>query len=227
MIRVLALLLLTSTPVLANSARYELGNSLQDRAKWKSFGVKDWVTGDPIERARAGRGAIQSYEFKTLQGDTPVGRLKSLIALAEAGPKGYNAVHVGARVRPPKPPTQMTLAEIRTWIRKTPGQPHAIGRYQIIPSTLDVLIQRAKFATSTRFSPAVQDAFADILLNDAGLQRFQKGRMSRKRFMNNLAKVWAGLPTSSGKSYYDGYAGNRATITYPFYKAKMAEFFGA
>lgn len=227
MLKLALLLMLLATPVGANSTRYELGNTLQDRAKWKSFGVEDWVSGDPIERARRGRGAIQPLELRQLEDGSPVGRLKSLIALAEAGPKGYDAVHTGARIKPPKRPTQMTLREIKVWIQMTPGQPHAIGRYQIIPSTLAVLIRRSGFSATTRFSPEVQDAFADILLIDAGLPKFQKGRISRKRFMNNLARVWAGLPNSSGKSHYDGYAGNRATISYAFFKARMIEFFGA
>lgn len=222
--RFVLILLLMCQPALAQS-RYELDNSLRDRAKWKSFGVEDWVTGDPIERARAGRGRVQTFELKAIGGNTPVARLKSLIAVAEAGPKGYDAVHVGGSKKPPKRPTQMTLREINAWVKATPGQPHAIGRYQIIPSTMKELIRRSGFSPQTRYSPAVQDSFADILLKDAGLAKFQKGRISRKRFMNNLARIWAGLPTSNGKSYYDGYAGNRATITLAFYRQQMAKFF--
>lgn len=204
---------------------YELNNSLTDRARWKSLGVKDWVSGDPAERALVGRKRIQAQELRDLGGNTPVGRLKSLIALAEAGPKGYDAVHVSAKRRVPKPPTQMTLREIAAWVAATPGQPHAIGRYQIIPSTMRELIRRSGFSPQTRYSPQVQDAFADILLADAGLDKFLKGRISRKRFMNNLARVWAGLPTSKGRSHYHGYAGNRHTISLAYYRGQMAAFF--
>ena len=203
---------------------YELKNSLRDRARWKSFGVEDWVSGDPVERAFAGRGKIEAGELRSIGGNSPVARLKSLIAVAEAGPKGYDAVHVQAR-RLPKKPTQMTLREIATWVKATPGKPHAIGRYQIIPSTMKVLIRRSGISPQTRFSPKVQDAFADILLADAGLDKFLRGRISRKKFMNNLARIWAGLPTSNGKSYYDGYAGNRHTISRKYFNAQMAAFF--
>ncbi|PTX56514.1 hypothetical protein C8N43_1173 [Litoreibacter ponti] len=216
---------LAATSAHAQSARYELENSLTDRAKWRSFGNKDWLTGDPIERARSGRPQLRTIELSRVGGSTPVARLKSLIALAEAGPKGYDAVHVGARIKPPGRPTQLTLGQILTWIRATPGQPHAIGRYQFIPSTLKVLMRRAKLSQGTRFSPQVQDRLADLLLADAGLAKFQAGRLSRARFMDNLARIWAGLPTGSGKSYYDGYAGNRATLTRAYYDAKMREFF--
>lgn len=212
-------------PLHAQSARYELNNSLTSRARWRSFGDEDWITGDPIERARSGRPRVQSYELGNLGGNTPVAKLKSLIALAEAGPKGYDAVHVSAKIKTPMRPTQMSLGQIFAWIKRTPGQPHAIGRYQFIPSTLKVLVRRAKLSSKTRFSPAVQDRLADLLLADAGLQAFQSGKLSRKRFMNNLARIWAGLPTSSGKSFYDGYAGNRATITRAYFDAQMRAFF--
>ncbi|MEP3296600.1 MAG: hypothetical protein ABJO27_09000 [Pseudoruegeria sp.] len=38
--------------------------------------------------------------------------------------------------------------------------------------------------------------------------------------MNNIIKVWAGFPTSIGKSYYEGFAGNRATISLTLYRRK-------
>jgi len=69
-------------------------------------------------------------------GNTAVDQLLGLIARAEAGAAGYDAVQHGARIRPSKRPTQMTLGEIYRWIEATPGQPHAIGRYQFIPDTL-------------------------------------------------------------------------------------------
>ena len=44
--------------------------------------------------------------------------------------------------------------------------------------------------------------------------------------MDNLARIWAGLPLPSGKSAYHGYAGNRATITRAFYAEQMGRIFG-
>ena len=140
--------------------------------------------------------------------------LRNVIALAEAGAAGYDAVQHGARIRPPRAPTRMTLADIFQWIADTPGQPHAIGRYQFIPDTLRMLVGRANLPRSTRFSPQVQDRLADLLLLDAGLGELQAGTISRTRFMNNLAQIWAGLPTSNGRSHYHGYAGNKATMSW-------------
>jgi hypothetical protein len=152
-------------------------------------------------------------------------QLLQLIASAEAGPDGYDAVQHGASRRPAKRPTDMTIGEIYDWIVATPGQPHAIGRYQFIPATLRRLAGQAGFNRQTPFTPAVQDQLAAILLNDAGLSNFRSGGLTRHGFMNNLAKIWAGLPTSSGKSYYDGYAGNQSTITWARYDAEMRRIY--
>jgi len=152
-------------------------------------------------------------------------RLLQLIASAEAGPDGYDAVQHGASRRPAKRPTDMTIGEIYDWIVATPGQPHAIGRYQFIPDTLRRLVGQAGFNRQTKFSPAVQDQLAEILLKDAGLATFQAGSITRHTFMNNLAKIWAGLPTSTGKSYYHGYAGNHATMTWARYDAEMSRIY--
>jgi muramidase (phage lysozyme) len=144
-------------------------------------------------------------------------RLRDLIALAEAGRAGYDAVQYGARIRPAKPPTRMTLREIEAWTRATPGQPHAIGRYQFIPPTLRRLTAKLDLAPGTRFSPDVQDRLGDLLLAEAGLAEVQRGEITQDAFLLNLSKIWAGLPTSSGRSYYHGVAGNKATMGWERY----------
>ena len=160
-----------------------------------------------------------------LQGEGPADRVRHLIAAAEAGRSGYDAVQHGARVKPARRPTDMTIAEIYAWIKATPGQPHAIGRYQFIPATLRRLVAMTGVDTRATFTPEVQDALADVLLAEAGFHEVQAGRIGRRTFMNNLAKIWAGLPTSSGQSHYHGYAGNRATMTWARFDAEMATIF--
>jgi hypothetical protein len=66
---------------------------------------------------------------------------------------------------------------------------------------------------------------ADLLLGDAGLHRAQTGKISNEAFMLNLAKIWAGLPTSSGRSYYEGFAGNKAVISYADYARQVRRIF--
>lgn len=149
--------------------------------------------------------------------------IRALIEEAESRRDGYDAVQHGARIKPAKQPTQMTLAEIFEWIAATPGQPHAIGRYQFIPVTLRRVMVKANIAPSQRFSPQVQDRLADVLLAEAGLHRFLSGALERQAFMNNMAKIWAGLPNSTGRSHYDGYAGNKAAISWARFDTVMAQ----
>ena len=154
-----------------------------------------------------------------------IARLRTLIAQAEAGSKGYDAVQYGATIKPPADPTKLTIQQIYDWIDETPGQPHAIGRYQFIPPTLRRLVRQAGVDPKARFTPKVQDQLADILLSDAGIDRFLAGDMARQAFMNNLAKIWAGLPNDTGKSHYHGYAGNKATMTWAHFDAQMVRIF--
>jgi len=159
-------------------------------------------------------------------GDEPVDHLLSLIARAEAGSAGYDAVQHGARVKPAQRPTQMTLGEIYQWIADTPGQPHAIGRYQFIPDTLRRVAEVRGFGSETQFTAGVQDALALVLLEDAGLSRFQAGELGRRGFMHNLAQIWAGLPLPNGRSYYEGHAGNSATMSWASFDGGMARIWG-
>jgi len=160
------------------------------------------------------------------QGTPQIIALRRLIAEAEAGPLGYDAVQYGASIKPRRPPTTMTLWEIYDWIDQTPGQPHAIGRYQFIPKTLRGLVQELGLPLNTQFTPQVQDQLADVLLDDAGLAEFTAGQLSRHGFMNNLAKIWAGFPNSTGRSHYHGYAGNKASISWQRFDAAMMQIFG-
>ena len=213
-----------ASPASAGGLSFEF-KSLRERAKWRSFGGDDWAHSDPYELARSGtqREAYSTWKLRRSVGQT--GQLLDLIAFAEAGKAHYNAVHFGARKRPPGQPTDLTIGQIIKWIKATPGQPHAIGRYQFIPSTLAWLVARSKISENTRFDEGTQDALANLLLHDAGYAKFVTGKLSMRRFMDNLAKIWAGLPLKNGRSAYDGYAGNRATITRSFYEAQMKAIF--
>ncbi|WP_264214719.1 hypothetical protein [Leisingera thetidis] len=184
----------------------------------------EWVALDAFERSRPGKQPPAPASFRLPSGSS-VEKLFALIAFAEAPGGRYDAIHHGAKVRPGKKPSQMSLANIYTWIDRTPGQPHAIGNFQIIPSTLLNLQKRLGLPDGTRFSRETQNRMAALLISDAGYQKFASGRISRAAFMDNLARIWAGLPLASGKSAYHGYSGNRATITRTFYGDQMKRIF--
>lgn len=151
-------------------------------------------------------------------------QLLAMIALEE-GPAGYNAVNHQARVKPPKQPVDMTVAEIFKWIGDTPGQQHAIGRYQIIPATLARLVGKLGISHRTKFNAKLQDRMGRALAREAGYDAFATGMMPPEKFMDKLAGVWAALPAQNGRSVYHGIAGNRATISRAKYHARMAAIF--
>lgn len=159
------------------------------------------------------------------QNKTHAGQLLNLIASVEAGRDGYDAVVWAAQIKPPKRPTDMTIGEIYDWIAATPHQHHAIGRYQFIPSTLKRLVRETGVGPGQRFTPAYQDQLAMLLLQEAGLARFEARTLGRVAFMNNLAKIWAGLPNASGRSHYHGIAGNRATMSWSEFDAELAAIY--
>ena len=176
-------------------------------------------------RPWTGPGSDARIVVGPLGGAPDVMAIRHIIGQAEAGRDGYDAVVWSARIKPPLPPTRMTLKQIFHWIRDTPGQNHAIGRYQFIPSTLARLVTALDLGPEVIFTPAVQDRLADLLLAEAGLLEARAGRIGRHTFMNNLAKIWAGLPTSSGRSHYHGYAGNKATTNWRQVDAALSRHF--
>ena len=152
-------------------------------------------------------------------------RLLTLISQAESPVHGYDSVLHGATIRPPKRPSQMTIAEIVAWVRATPGQPHAIGRNQIIPATFYRVVRALGLSGGTLYDRRTQDMMGRYLVEEAGYSDFINGRITREKFMDQLAAVWAGLPLANGRSHYHGYAGNRATITRAEYTSAMAAIF--
>jgi hypothetical protein len=139
-------------------------------------------------------GAAFRAEFLTLRAPSSTGfadLLRDLIASVEADSRGYDTIHLSAKVLPDKPPSRMTIAEIRAWTKATPGQQHAIGRYQIIPKTLDMLVARLGVAESAVFSAQLQDRMADWLIADAGLEAMLSG-MSRASLRDRFAEILPG-----------------------------------
>lgn len=224
-----ALLFLTSAPTLADgwskSGSFTLsGDATEVSGSQWSLPVLEWQRSRNFEMASPGHVPDRSSPI-IIQGNSQMAKLLSLISRAESPRRGYNAVHHGARRMPPSVPTSMTVGEVVKWINDTPGQNHAIGRYQIIPSTLAYLIEAEGIGVHERFNETLQDRLAFRLMRDAGWDRFRSGAISHSAFMDALAGVWAGLPKSNGRSAYHGYAGNRATISRASYEAAFSQIF--
>ncbi len=159
---------------------------------------------------RAGAGALPPGS-----GGGPGARVLDLVASAESN-GNYNAWYRNAdqsRVEL----SQMTVDQIRDLQRQLVHHNggSAIGRYQIIDETLDSLKTRMGLTGGEYFTPAMQDRMGLLLAQDAGLESWLNDGMSHERFAYSLSQVWAGLPKdTSNESYYEGYAENRANVSY-------------
>lgn len=133
---------------------------------------------------------------------------------------GYNAANAGRAMDlgtngiiniTGKSCEEITLREIMALQRR--GVLYAVGRYQIIPSTLKAAVKWAKVSDTEYFSPETQNKLLLALLQHKRpkvWQYIQTGK-NLEGAVNDLAKEWAGIPTTSGRSFY-GY-GNRAHTT--------------
>ena len=80
----------------------------------------------------------------------------------------------------------------------------ALGKYQIVRTTMRSLRTELGLKGDELFSPAMQDRMANALLERRGLSDWKAGRISDNTFIDNLSKEWASLPTSKGVGYYGG-----------------------
>lgn len=121
----------------------------------------------------------------------------------EQGYRGYNeTLAYGALTGGDQNLTQMSIREVRRLQQEMLNNPNnqlnssAVGRYQIVGTTLEGLISTMGLTGEERFDEQMQDAMAEQLLRGRGLERFQAGELSEDAFMNNLNQEWASFPAS-------------------------------
>lgn len=80
----------------------------------------------------------------------------------------------------------------------------AIGRYQIIRTTLRTMRRSLNLLGYQKFDKDMQDRLACYLLGQRGLDKYLAGRLKEDTLINQLAMEWASLPTTKGKGHYPG-----------------------
>lgn len=110
----------------------------------------------------------------------------------------------------------MTIKEVMEAQKKRKTTP--AGAYQIKDSTLEWLVKHSKykdrFDLNDKFDKNTQDQLALALLEHRGLNEFMSGEQgAANRFRLGLATEWAGLPTDSGQSFWDGIGPNAANAS--------------
>jgi conjugal transfer mating pair stabilization protein TraG len=141
-----------------------------------------------------------------------VGEVLNFIARFES--RGdYNIILGGDR---PKL-TSMTIAQVynlQSQMLRQGKESSAVGRYQYIGTSLKEMVKILGLdIETTKFDEKTQDAIAIAdLRRRAGLDNWLSGSLSNDRFLENLSRIWAGLPSPSkgGASFYSGVGSNAA-----------------
>jgi len=118
--------------------------------------------------------------------------------------------------------TNMSLAEVLQWQQSFIQQGNAssaVGRYQIINTTLASLVQQLGIDDQQKFTPQLQDTLAIALLERRGAIEYANKKITSAELAASLAKEWAALPQTLGAtpeaSYYAGDGLNAARVTIP------------
>lgn len=149
-------------------------------------------------------------------GDVDTDRLLNMIGKKESN-NNYNALVYGTNTPTSANLTDMSLEEVMKYQSTMISRGHAstaVGKYQFIRATLMEAAKNSGLSMNDKFSPENQDRMAMYLLDRRGLSKFKRGDISDQQFAANLSKEWASIPTVTGRSFYEGIAGNRASGSY-------------
>ena len=109
--------------------------------------------------------------------------------------------------------SDLTVGQVKN-LQRT--QVYAVGRYQMIPSTLAYAVSKAGVDANERFTPQLQNRLLQALLNHkrpsiGGYIRGEHGSINLA--LRAMALEWASVAWIDGRSYYSGRGGNRAHVT--------------
>lgn len=104
--------------------------------------------------------------------------------------------------------------------RKNKLKSSALGRYQIIRTTLRTMRQQLGLTGHEKFDADMQDRLACYLLGQRGIDKWLAGRLKTDTLIDNLAQEWASIPRTDGKGHYEG---QNAGVSVSQVKAALAE----
>jgi hypothetical protein len=144
------------------------------------------------------------------------GPLGTLIGKGEGGYQSFNRGRAGDSAGQKHDFSQMTVKDVS--LAQKSGQFFAIGKYQIIPTTLQGAIDRLRLDTTRLFTDELQELiFRNYLINfkRPDVFRYITGDIvDIKRAQRALALEFASVgEPDSGRSHYGGVGGNQASIT--------------
>ncbi len=141
--------------------------------------------------------------------------------------RGYNeTLGYGAYTGGDQDLVSMTLDQIEALQtrmlanRKNKLKSSALGRYQIIRTTLRTMRQQLGLTGHEKFDADMQDRLACYLLGQRGIDKWLAGRLELDTLIRNLAQEWASIPKPDGKGHYPD---QNAGVSVSQVKAALAE----
>lgn len=141
--------------------------------------------------------------------------------------RGYNeTLGYGAYTGGDQDLVSMTLDQIEALQtkmlanRKNKLKSSALGRYQIIRTTLRTIRQQLGLTGREKFDADMQDRLACYLLGQRGIDKWLANRLSLDTLIGNLAMEWASIPKPNGKGHYPD---QNAGVSVSMVKVALAE----
>ena len=107
--------------------------------------------------------------------------------------------------------SELTVGQVKSLQRR---RVYAVGRYQMIPSTLAYAVRKAGVSANARFTPETQNRLLQALLDHKrpSIGAYIRGEHgSINRALRGMALEWASVAWIHGRSYYGG--SNRVRVT--------------
>ena len=125
------------------------------------------------------------------------------------GTSGYDAIYSGAKIKPNKPISQVTVAEVKAYQQKLVDSGHAstaVGRYQFIRNkgAFSKMAAQAGLKDTDIFDVKAQDKLAIHYLGGEKQLNEWIRTGNNKALANKTAQQFASMKNSSGRGNYDG-----------------------
>jgi muramidase (phage lysozyme) len=168
----------------------------------------------PTPKAKSSTSPTESTAGGTVIGSLPSGSVQGLLDfIASKESMGdYNILVGGKRANL----TNMTVQEVlqlQNQMKRGGFESTAVGKYQIIQSTLLGNMQKAGVALTDKFDQSTQDKLGLALLKGRGLEQYLAKKISPEKFADQISMEWAAMPYHTGASYYDKVGSNKSLVS--------------
>lgn len=178
----------------------------------RQYGGKGVNGGEPVQFGAVVKQTFATGKYAPLLDEIARGESKHGGAF---GTFGYDTVYSGAKIKPPKPISQMTIGEIKAYqklLLNSGSNSSPVGRYQFIKNgnAFAKQVAGAGLKDSDIFNAENQDRLA---IHYAGGKKQVDEWIKNRNFTaltNKTAEQWAGLKNASGVGNYDNDGLNKA-----------------